>query len=211
MPVNDHQRIEWSAALRSNLEQLTDLHAIVQERIERSKTCEEALEVALERVEQEKSEEGDALASLSAASEDALRRARLIGVKLEAAFLEGAIPEATYRAALSASFPAGPQSIGATPALRLEALERITRALGQHEDADPGGKLGALAAEGAAAIKDANVGAKQEQEEGRAAAEALTSARAQFDRAYQASKEILSGLLRDAERLNELNELFPDM
>jgi hypothetical protein len=211
MGVNDHQRVEWSAALRSNLEQLTELHGIVQDRIERTKICEEALEEALKRVAEEKSEEGDAMATLSTASEDAVRRARLVGVKLEATFLEGDIPEEKYRSALNAAFPAGSQSVGGTPESRLEALQQIVAALEEHSDADPDGKLGTLAAEGAKAIKDANLAAKREQEETRDAAEALSAARDDFDRAYQATKEIVGGLLRDVERLEELRDIFPDM
>ena len=211
MAVTDHQRVEWSAALRANLEQLTDLHAIVQDRVDRIKGCEEELEGALKSVEKEKSEEGDALATLASASEDAVRRARLIGVKLEGAFLEGDIPEETYRAALAAAFPAGSQSVGGTPAARLEALKRIVSALGQHAEADPDGKLAALAKEGAEAIEGSNVDAKREQEETRAAAEALNAARDEFDRAYQATKEIVGGLLRDVNRLTELRDVFPDM
>lgn len=211
MAVNDHKRVEWSAALRTNLEQLTVLHAIIQDRIDRTKSCEEALEEALKRVEREETEEGDAMASLSSASEDAVRRARLVGVKLEAAFLEGEIQEETYRAVLAAAFPAGSQSIGGTPAARRDALERIVSALEQHGGADPGGKLATLASEGAKAIDDANLDAKREQEESRTAGDVLESARNDFDRAYLATKEILSGLLRDEQRLGELRDIFPDM
>ena len=211
MAVDDHQRLEWGAALRSNLEQETTLHGIVQERIDRMKELEDVLEGAVRRVSEEKSQEGDALGALSTASEDAVRRARLVGVKLEAAFLEGEVPEDTYRAALSAAFPKGPQSIGATPQQRLEALRRIVAALSEHGAADPSGKLGPLAQEGAEAIEAANDQAKREQAESREANEALSAARHGFDEGYQASKEIVGGLLRDAGRLTELRDLFPDM
>jgi hypothetical protein len=211
MAVDDHQRLEWSAALRSNLEQVIDLHGIVQERIDRQKTLQDALESAVKRVEQEKSQEGDALGALAAASEDAVRRARLVGVKLEAAFLEGEVPEDVYRAALAAAFPKGSQSIGTTPQQRLEALRRIVAALSEHAAADPSGTLGPLAQEGVSAIEDANAQAKREQAEAQEANDALAAARHDFDEGYQATKEIVGGLLRDAGRLNELRDLFPDM
>jgi len=211
MSVTDHQRVEWSAALRSNLEPLTDLHGIVQDRLARHQTLEDALTGALERVEQERSEDGTALDMLSTASEDAVRRARLVGVKLEMKFLENGISEEVYRAVLAGAFPAGSHSVGATPALRHEALQRIVTTLEEHPESDSDDALGTLAREGAAAIDAANQEAKREQEETQAAAEAVGSARVQFDRAYQATKEILSGLLRDVERLDELRDIFPDM
>lgn len=211
MAVTDHQRVEWSAALRANLEQIIDLHSIVEERVDRIQDLEKKLADALERIEREKSEEGEALSSLSTASDDAVRRARLVGVKLEGAFLEGEVPEETYRSALAACFPHGNQSIGTTPAQRLEALQRIVAALVQHDAADPGGKLGTIAQEGVDAIKAANAQAKVEQEESRMAAEQLEIARQDFDQAYQATKEIVGGLLRDAKRLSELRDIFPDM
>ncbi|MCB9596665.1 MAG: hypothetical protein H6719_28330 [Sandaracinaceae bacterium] len=211
MAVTDHQRVEWSDALRSNLEPLTSLHGIVQDRVERQKAIGNALAKALELVERERSEAAGALSQLSEASEDAVRRARLVGVKLEMAFLEGDITEDAYRATLAAAFPAGSQSVGATPALRYDALKRIVSALVQFPGADPGGKLGELAHAGAKAIEDANLAAKREQEETQAAQEALSNARVEFDRAYQATKEIMSGLLRDAGRLDELRDIFPDM
>lgn len=211
MAVTDHQRVEWSAALRANLEQLGDLHAIVGERVTRMQAVESALATALERVERERSEEGDALGTLAGAAEDAVRRARLIGVKLEAAFLEGRVKEDVYRAALAAAFPRGAQSIGTTPAHRLEALERIASALAEHGEADPDGALAELARAGAQTIKDANESAKREQAESREASDALAKARHDFDEAYQATREIVSGLLRDAGRLAELRDVFPDL
>lgn len=211
MAITDHQRIEWSAALRANLEQLSDLHAIVSERSERLQRVATTLEEAVRRVERERSEEGDALGALAAASEDAVRRARLVGVKLEAAFLEGKIAEPAYRAALSAAFPKGAQSIGTTPAQRLEALERVVAALHEHAEADPEGALSEIAAGGVLGIKNANELAKREQAESREASDALAKARHELDEAYQATKEIVTGLLRDAGRLNELRDVFPDM
>ncbi len=211
MAVTDHQRVEWSAALRSNLDQLTSLHAIVEDRIARMEAIEERLAEALATVERERSEDSEALTQLSKASEDAVRRARLVGVKLEMAFLEGAIPEEAYRSALASAFPSGSQSVGATPAARHEALRRIVAALHQFDGADPGGTLATLAQEGARAIEEANATAKREQEETQAAQEALSNARVEFDRAYQATKEIMGGLLRDAGRLDELRDVFPDM
>lgn len=211
MSVTDHQRVEWSAALRSNLEPLTELHGIVQDRIDRMAAIEERVAETLATVERERTEDSDALSQLSKASEDAVRRARLVGVKLEMAFLEGQIPEEAYRSALAAAFPAGSQSVGATPALRHEALKRIVAAMSQFGAADPDGALGTLAQEGAKAIEDANAAAKREQEETQAAQEALSAARVEFDRAYQATKEIMSGLLRDVGRLDELRDVFPDM
>ncbi len=211
MAVDDHQRIEWSAALRANLTQLTDLHAIIQERIDRLATTDAALESAAERVSDERTQEGAALGSLSAASEDAVRRARLVGVKLEAAFLEGRVQEDIYRAALAAAFPRGPQSIGTTPAQRLEALERIVAALTEHGEVDPDGALVEIARSGAQAIRDANEQAKREQAESRDANEALATARHDFDECYQATREIVSGVLRDAGRFGELRNVFPDM
>lgn len=210
MAVDDHQRIEWGSALRANLRQLTDLHPIVEERIERLTSTQAALESAVTRVSQERSEEGEALGGLSGASEDAVRRARLVGVKLEAAFLEGRVKEDVYRAALEGAFPRGPQSIGSTPAQRLEALERIVAALSEHGEADPDGALIELARAGAQAIRDANERAKREQAESRDADQALTTARHDFDECYQATREIVTGLLRDARRLGELRDVFPD-
>lgn len=210
MAMNDQQRVEWGAALRSNLEQLTGLHSIVKERIDRLADRQASLEIALKRVEQERSEEGDALGGLATASDDAVRRARLVGVKLEAASLEGRIPEDAYRAAVAAAFPKGPQAIGATPALRLEALERIIAALTEHSAADPDSSLITLARDGAQGIRDANEKAKREQADARDANEALANARHDFDETYQATREILSGLLRDAGRLGELRDVFPD-
>ncbi len=211
MSVTDQQRVEWSSALRSNLEPLTDLHGIVQDRLDRHDALERDLTEALERVERERTEDGEALGMLSAASEDAVRRARLVGVKLEMRFLENAITEEVYRSVLAGAFPAGAHSVGATPALRYEALGRIVSALGQHAEADPDGSLVTLAREGAEAIEAANLAAKREQAETQAAADAVSAARVAFDRAYQATKEILSGLLRDVERLDELRDIFPDM
>ena len=211
MAIDDTKRLQWGPALRANLEPLTELHGIVQERIDRLTTTEEALRDALEKVEREKSEEGSALGELSAAADDAVRRARLVGVKLEAAFLEGEVPEDEYRAALAAAFPQGAQSIGATPAQRLEALRRIGSAFDNHASADPGGKLAALATEGADAIEAANVSAKREQEESRAANDTLAEARGGFDTSYLATKEIVGGLLREAGRLDELRDVFPDL
>ena len=211
MSVTDHQRVEWSAALRSNLEPLTDLHGIVQDRLDRHDALETTLTEALETVERERTEDSDALSMLSAASEDAVRRARLVGVKLEMRFLENAITDEAYRSVLAGAFPAGVHSVGATPALRHEALLRIVGALGQHSEADPDDELGAIAREGADAIDAANNEAKREREQTQAAADAVSVARIEFDRAYQATKEILSGLLRDAERLGELRDIFPDM
>ncbi len=211
MAIDDATRLQWGPALRSNLEPLHALHSIVQERIDRLTETEGALKDALERVARESSEEGDALSMLATASDDAVRRARLVGVKLEAAFLEQSIPEEQYRAALAAAFPQGAQSIGATPALRLDALHRIAGALEMHADADPGGSLATLATEGARAIEDANAQAKREQEEAREAKDALEGARSAFDDSYLATKEILGGLLREAKRLGELRDIFPDM
>lgn len=210
MATDDVTRLEWSKALRANLEPLVTLHSIVAERIEKLAALEASLDQAAQRVAREKSEEGDALSMLASSSEDAVRRARLVGVKLEAAFLEGAVPEDAYRAALAAAFPKGAQSIGATPAQRLEALLRIASALEAHDAADPSGTLAALAAEGAKAIEAANAQAKREQGEARAASEALEAARGAFDEGYLATREIVSGLLRDAKRLPELRDVFPD-
>jgi hypothetical protein len=211
MTITDHQRIEWSRALRANLEQLTALHGIVQERIDRLKATEEALETASRRVAEERVQEGEALSALSSASEDAVRRARLVGVKLEARFLEGELGEELYKSALAAVFPRGAQSIGTTPAQRFDALERIVAGLAQHPDADPSGALGKLARDGADAIKKANDDAKREQLESREAADQLARAQHQFDEAYLATKEILSGILREAGRLPELLDIFPDL
>jgi len=211
MPVDDHQRLEWSAALRSNLEQITDLHGIVQDRIERHEAVERELSEALSLVERERDEDNDALGALAEASEDAVRRARLVGVKMEMAFLEGDVPEDVYRAALAAAYPAGSQSVGTTPAQRYEALKRIETALETHAGADADGALRTLAREGAATLEEANLAAKREQEETQQAGQRLSDARGAFDRAYQASKEIVGGLLRDAQRLAELHDVFPDM
>lgn len=211
MPVDDHQRLQWSAALRSNLEQLTDLHGIVQDRIDRHEAVEKELSVALELVDRERTEDDDALGALATASADAVRRARLVGVKMEMAFLEGEIPEDVYRAALAAAYPAGSQSVGTTPAQRYEALERIETALETHAGADADGTLRELAREGAKALEAANLSAKREQAETQQAGQRLSDARGAFDRAYQASKEIVGGLLRDAQRLAELHDVFPDM
>ncbi len=210
MPVTDHQRVEYGAAVRANLTHVEELHAIVAERIAKLETVEKALETAVKRVEQERSEEGDALGALATASDDAVRRARLVGVKLEAAFLEGRVKEDVYRAALAAAFPRGAQSVGTTPAERLQALERIVAALTEHGGADPEGTLTQLASEGAQAIKDANSAAKREQAESREASDALAKARHDFDEIYQATREIVTGLLRDAGRLGELRDIFPD-
>ena len=211
MAVTDHERVTWGAALSANLEALTELHPIVVEQVERLKEREVALEAASKAMERERSEEGDALGSLSSANDDAVRRARLIGVKLEAAFLESKIEDEVYRAALNAAFPRGPMSVGTAPAERYEALKAIVEAFARYPDADPSGELAALAAEGAAAIEAANANAKREQEESREANEALDAARHAFDRTYQATKEIVGGLLREAERLAELRDVFPDM
>lgn len=211
MAIDDATRLQWGPALRSNLEPLHDLHSIVQERIDKLSETESTLKDALERVAKESSEEGDALSMLATASDDAVRRGRLVGVKLEAAFLEQSIPEEAYRAALSAAFPQGAQSIGSTPAQRLEAMHRIAGALEMHDAADPDGALSAIAAEGARAIENANAEAKREQEEAREAKDALDAARTTFDDSYLATKEIVGGLLREAKRLSELRDIFPDM
>lgn len=211
MAITDHQRVEWSAALRANLLQLRALHPIVEERIERLEAREAALDQALRRAEEERSQEGDALGALASAAEDAVRRARLVGVKLEAAFLEGEMPEDVYRAVLAEAFPRGAQSIGTTPAQRFDALERIASTLAERAEADPDGALAKLASDGAQAIKRANDDAKREQAESRDAGDLLAKARHDFDESYLATKEILSGLLREAGRLAELGDVFPDM
>lgn len=208
--ADDSQRIAWGTALRSNLEQLKSLHSIVGERLARQQVLDEALSSALERLGKERTDETTALNTLANASEDAIRRARLVAVKLEAAFLEAKVPEETYRAAQSAAFPRGVSSIGATPAQRVEALDRIVAALEEHKDADPSGELATLARDGAQAIRDANEGAKRDQAESREAGEQLARARHQWEEGYLATKDIVSGLLREADRLGELSQLFPD-
>lgn len=209
--ADDQQRIAWGLALRTNLGALEELHGIVAERIERQKALDEALEEALQRVGSERLDEAGALAALSRASDDAARRARLIAVRLEAALLEGKIDDEAFKAANSAAFPRGGQAIGNTPAQRFEALDRIASVLADHPAADPGGELAKLATEGAQAIRDANDSAKREQTEHKDANEQLTKARHAWDEGYLATKEIVTGLLRDAGRLVEQRQAFPDL
>ena len=158
----------------------------------------------------EESRASGALGALGEASEGAVKKARLIGLKLETAALEGAIPEALYRETLARLFPRGPQSLGQTPRERVEAM-RVAHMTLEGSEADPSGELAALAQAAVDAIESANASAKQNAVGKEEAAASLVMARASFDRGYRATKEILSGLLRDAERLAELSDIFPDL
>lgn len=210
MRLTDEQRIEWGAELCKRLEGAKSLHAIVGERIAKQQELDAALKASMERAGREATEETDALRALTEASEDAARRARLVAVKLEAAHLEGSIEADVYQKVIGASFPQGTGSIGAMPGDRFQALRRIAAAL----EAIPegvGAELGKLAADAAATLQTANDRAKKEAAERQAAHDDLGQARARWDDGWLATKEILSGLLRDAGRRQELPDYFPDM
>ena len=211
MRISDQQRLAWGTTLRERLEAVRPLHGIVGERIARMETLDEQLHEALSRVTQESSEESDALTTLATASDEAARKLRLVAIRLEQAHLEGSVAPDLYRTAMGAAFPSGSGVVGGTPADRYSAARRVTATLEQHRAIDPDGSLATLAREAAADLEAKNAAAKKEAAERQVAHESLGRARHAWDEGYQATKEIVSGLLRDAARLGELRSLFPDL
>ena len=208
--MTDEQRISMGAALADRLDALKELHAIVAERIARQRTIDETLRAAVERAGSEAAQESAALRALSDASEDAVKRGRLIALKLETAQLEGQLSQESYQALIAAAFPAGLGVVGATPGDRFQALRRIAAALEKTEDADKGGLLRQSAEGGATALEKANADAKREGQDKSDALDKLGQARVAWDDTYAATRDILSGLLREAGRLKEHAAIFPD-
>jgi hypothetical protein len=211
MRISDQQRLSWGKTLRERLEAERSLHAIVGERIARMETLDAQLGEALSRVNQESSEESEALTSLTTASDETARKLRLVAIKLEQAHLEGSVAPDLYRTAMGAAFPQGSGVIGGTPADRYAAARRVTASLEQHGAIDPDGSLAAIVREAAGDLEAKNVAAKKEAAERHVAHESLGRARHAWDEGYLATKEIVTGLLRDAARLGDLRALFPDL
>jgi len=209
--MTDEQRTQHGAHARDHLEAVRDLHAIVGERITKQTELDDGLRAAIERAGQEAQEESEARKSLSDANEDAGRRAKLIALKLETAQLEGQIPAELYRTVIAAAFPGGPAAIGLQPGERFNALQRIHQALEANAAADPGSTLRQSAQNGAKTLEDANAATKKEEADKHGALQALADARIRWDEGYAATKEILSGLLRDVGRRSELGGLFIDL
>lgn len=211
MRITDQQRLHWGEVLRERLKALAGLHGIVGERIAKQETLDARLREALDRVGRDSNDENDALTALETASGEAAKKLRLVGLRLEEAHLEGRLPEEPYRAAMAAAFPQGTGVIGGGPGDRYAAARRIAAALAEHTAVDPEGKLAALAAEAASELEARNAAAKQEAAERQEAHETLGRARVAWDDCYLATKEIVSGLLRDAGRHAELRGVFPDL
>lgn len=211
MRITDETRLSWGKLLRERLAGVTDLHAIVAERIAKQETLEAGLKAALDRVAEASSDEGDALAALTAASEDAARKLRLVGLKLEEAHLEGRVDDETYRAVVAAAFPRGTGTARGTPADRYNLAKRVATALREHSAVDPDGSLLKIVEGAVAELESCNAAAKQEAAARQQAHEALGRARVTWDDGYLATKEIVSGLLRDAGRHSELRKIFPDL
>jgi len=210
MRINDEGRLALGRTVRERLETVRDLHAIVAERIAKQEELDGNLKEALDRVGKESTEEHDALDALSQASEEAARRIRLVALKLETKHLEGAVDDDTYRTILGAAFPQGTGAVGGTPGDRHTAMSRIGQALEQHPAVDPGGELSKVAKHSLSDREPRNEAAKKEAAERQEAHEQLGQARVAWDEGYQASKEIVGGLLRDAGRHAELGQLLPD-
>ncbi len=210
MRITDQDRLTWGPALSQRLAPVSDLHAIVAERGARQAELSSALAEAEKRIDREASEEGAALDRLTQASEDAERILRLVALKLETAHLEGEVADDAFRAFMGAAFPHGAGATGSTPGDRYQAIKRVSDALAANAELGTRESLAEKAAESVKALESANEEAKREAGEKRAASEALSEARAKWDDAWIATKEILSGLLRDAGRRDELPSYFPD-
>lgn len=211
MSTTDEQRTQWGAHARDRLETVRDLHAIVGERIGKQRELDDALRACIEVAGKEALDESAARKALADATEDAGRRAKLIALKLETAQLEGQIAADVYRSLVTAAFPGGAAAIGIQPGERFNALQRIAQALEATPAADPGSTLRQSALNGAKALEDANAATKKEEADKHGALQALADARTRWDEGYIASKEILSGLLRDVGRRAELSALFADL
>lgn len=211
MRITDQQRLQWGEIVRERLKALAGLHGIVAERIAKQEAVDARLREALDRVGRDSSDENDALSALETASAEAAKKLRLVGLRLEEAHLEGRVPDEPYRAAMAAAFPQGTGIVGGNPGDRYAAARRIAATLAEHTAVDPEGKLAALAAEAASELETRNTAAKKEAAERQDAHEALGHARVAWDEGYLATKEIVSGLLRDAGRHAELRGVFPDL
>ena len=211
MRITDEKRLAWGRALTETLRSATQLHAIVQERIDKQEKLNERLATALAHVNQESAQENETLSALTAASEDTAKKLRLIAIKLEQAHLEGKVEDEPYRAAMTTAYPQGTGVVGGTPGDRHAAAQRVLQALTEHASIDPDGELGKIAKEQMAELERRNEAAKKEAAEKQQAHEQLGQARVAWDEGYQATKEILSGLLRDVGRHAELPSLFPDL
>lgn len=209
--VTDEVRLAWGAAVRDKLEALRPLHSIVGERITRQANVDETLRAAGVRAGSEAMAKSAALKTLADASEDAVKRAKLVALKLETAHLEGQLTTETYQALVAAAFAQAPGLIGATPGDRFQALNRIVAALATVPDADKGGVLAKSAEAGAKALEAANDAAKKEAVDETDALDKLSQARTAWDDAYGATKDIVAGLLREAGRRGEHTAIFPDL
>lgn len=205
----DDTRLAWGRQLRDALAAITELDEVIGRRIERQAKLDEALASAREAASKEQADIGEAAAALNAAADDAGRVLRLVAVKLEAAWLEQTIPEAAYRKVTATAFPNA--QVPTRPGERHAALLRVATVLGDNADADPGGALGTLAKTTADKLVAANETAKRESDEAHAAQQKLDEARNAWDEGYLATKEIVSGLLREAGRRSEMTTLFADL
>jgi len=121
------------------------------------------------------------------------------------------VDDEAYRAAMTTAYPQGTGVVGGTPGDRHAAAQRVLQALTEQASIDPDGELGKIAKEQMAELERRNEAAKKEAAEKQQAHEQLGQARVAWDEGYQATKEILSGLLRDVGRHAELPSLFPDL
>lgn len=211
MRITDEKRLAWGQALRESLQGVKGLHAIVQERIDKQEKLDARLSEALQQVNRESAQENETLGALTAASEETAKKLRLIAIKLEQAHLESNVDEEAYRAAMAAAFPQGTGVVGGTPGDRHAAAQRVARVLAEHNAVDADGSLAGMAREQMADLERRNEAAKKEAAGKQQAHEQLGQARVAWDDGYQATKEIVSGLLRDVGRYAELTSIFPDL
>jgi hypothetical protein len=210
MQITDEQRLTWGPELREKLKLIVDLHPIVEERAHKQEKLDASLREALHRADSNESME--ALSRAAEAIKDAARRARLIAVKLETQYLEGSISGEAYHSVMSAAFPSGTQQFGETAVTRLDILRHVVAALVRHREVDPDGALRFIAEEGAQRLAEltADVGRNPEMRQ-QAHGALVKVARSEWDAGYTATKEIISGVLRDAGRRGELAKIFPDV
>jgi hypothetical protein len=211
MTTTDEQRLQWGAQTRERLETVRELHSIVGERITKQAALDEGLRTAIETAGREALEESTARKSLADAVDDALRRAKLIALKLETAQLEGQVAVEAFRTVMAGAFPGGVGAIGPQAIDRRNALLRIGKAIEETPAADPSGTLRQSAQNGVQALEDTNAATKKEEADKTGALQALAETRTRWDEGYTASREILSGLLRDVGRRAELGGLFVDL
>jgi len=211
MTTTDAQRLSWGSLARERLTGLTSLHGIVSERVAKQESADEALRQSVERAGREATEESEALSTLKQASEEAARKAKLVALKIETQHLEGALSAEALASAMTAAFPSGAGAVGAHPGERYNGLRRVGSVLEAKPELDRDGDLRRLVSEAARTLEVANEAAKKEAAERHEAYKALDEARARWDECYLATKEIVSGLLRDAGRRGEMAAFFGDL